>query len=78
MPDEWRCHQRHAHATEARRDGCDSRYYDRQGFEKLEAVEFAPPPRRVVQEFPGKPALLDGKLAVVVFSAEQILPHGTE
>ncbi len=78
MPDGFRCRQRHAHATESRRDDCDARYLDRRGFEKLEAVQFAPPPRMIVQQFPGILSLLDDKLEVVIFSAEEILPHGTE
>jgi hypothetical protein len=78
LPDSLRCKQRHAHATAARRDSCDARYFDRRGYEKLEEIQFAPPPRLLIEEFPGIPALIDDKLAVVVFTAEQILPHGTE
>ena len=78
LPEALRCRQRHAHATAARRDSCDARYLDRRGYAKLEAMQFAPPPRLIVQEFPGIMALLDDTLEVVIFSAEEILPHGTE
>lgn len=78
MPDLLHCRQHHAHASEARRDACDARYLERLGYEKLEAVEFAPPPRRIIQQFPGILALIDGTLEVVVFSAEEIFPHETE
>ena len=78
MPDRLRCRQLHTHATEARRDACDERHLDRCGYAKLEAVQFAPPPRKIIREFPGIPALIDGKLAVIVFSAEKILPHAPE
>lgn len=75
LPETFRCRQRHAHLTAERSESCDARYFDRKGYEKLEAVEFAPPPRVLIREFPGIPALIDGKLEVIVFSAEQILPH---
>ncbi len=78
MPDAHRCRQRHAHATKARRESCDARYFDRRGYQKLEAVKFTPPPRLVIRKFPGIPARIDGRLEVIVFSAEEILPHETE
>lgn len=75
LPEVLRCRQRHAHFTPARRDDCDSRYYELRGFAKLAALEFLPPPRVLVQHFPGVSIRLDDTIDVVVFTAEQILPH---
>ena len=78
MPEVLRCRQRHAHRTAGRRDDCDARYYDIRGFAKMAALEFAPPPRLLVQQFPGVSIRLDDAIDVVVFTVEQILPHETQ
>ena len=78
MRERTRCLQRHAHATAAHRDECDSRSLELSGYARLESVRFAPPPRVVIRNFPGLPVLLHGKLIVFVFSADEILPHERE
>jgi hypothetical protein len=71
------CLQQHEHETAAERDGCDAQTYDALSLAKMSQVGFTGPAKIHRLYEPGRPARR-GRLEVVVFSEEQIVPWELE